>query len=71
MAAKHQSDVREVGKAYESRIDVIAQKLNYYEIQNERLRRNYEDEIRAKMVLRNKFQMQGSKLKNIIRKMKV
>ena len=32
MAAKHQSDVREVGKAYESRIDVIAQKLNYYEI---------------------------------------
>lgn len=30
MAAKHQADVREVGKAYESRIDVIAQKLNYY-----------------------------------------
>ena len=41
MAIKHEADVREVSKAYESRIDVLGQKLNYFEIENERLRKKY------------------------------
>jgi hypothetical protein len=58
-------------RVYEDKIDVITCHLKYMNEQNDRLRGYYEDELTNKIKQKRLFESEISKLKNLIRKLRV
>lgn len=71
MALQHDVECREMTGVYEDRIDVLTERIKQLEDENSRVREIFEGEIRSKMKQRQKFEVDVSKLKNVIRKMKI
>ena len=57
MAIKHEADVQEVSKAFGDRLDISNARIKALELDNERLREKYEQEVRNKLKLRQKFEI--------------
>ena len=71
MAEKYESDLKEMVKIYEDKIEVLSYQVRDLSDQNDRLRHNYEDEVTFRIRQRRNFEIEVGQLKNLIRKLKV